>query len=201
MCSFEEILKPFGTVPDSMFILFKIMNGAPRGTDGVSTDGFTAFSNMFFDGGTFWVRPLTYFYLPNSARAYLFPQPVKNKYFCSAPLVLTSFVRHQGYIPICYMYIYTYIHMYVYVSLSLYIYMHICIYIYVYVYVYVDVCVCVYTYIHIYVYVYLSLYIYIYIYIYIHQGAQSDSDADAIDTLMAKLPALKFAFVSFLVWL
>ena len=27
---------------------------------------------MFFDRGTFWVLPLTYFYLPKSARAYLF---------------------------------------------------------------------------------------------------------------------------------
>ena len=34
----------------------------------------------------------------------------------------------------------------------------------------------------------------------IMNGAQSDSDATAIDTLMAKLPAMKFAFVSFPAW-
>ena len=31
-------------------------------------------------------RPLTYFYLPKSARAYLFPQFVKIHYFCSGPI-------------------------------------------------------------------------------------------------------------------
>ena len=36
--------------------------------------------------GTFWVLPLTYIYLPNSARAYLFPQSVKVHYFCSSPI-------------------------------------------------------------------------------------------------------------------
>ena len=41
---------------------------------------------MFFDRGTFWVLPLTYFYLPNSARAYLCPQYVKIHYFCSGPV-------------------------------------------------------------------------------------------------------------------
>ena len=29
--------------------------------------------------------PLTYFYIPKSARAYLFPQSVKIRYFCSGP--------------------------------------------------------------------------------------------------------------------
>ena len=36
--------------------------------------------------GTFWVLPLIYFYLPKSARAYLFPQSVKNHDFCSGPI-------------------------------------------------------------------------------------------------------------------
>ena len=43
-----------------------------RGTNGVSTNGVTA-NFMFFDRGTFGVLPLTYLYLPKSARAYLFP--------------------------------------------------------------------------------------------------------------------------------
>ena len=53
---------------------------APRkGTNGLSTNGVTAIF-MFFDRGTFWVLPLTYFCLPKSARAYLFPQSVKINY-------------------------------------------------------------------------------------------------------------------------
>ena len=56
-----------------------------KGTNGVSTNGVTA-NFMFFDRGTFWVLPLTYFYLPKSARAYLFPQSVKIHYFCSGPI-------------------------------------------------------------------------------------------------------------------
>ena len=50
---------------------------------------------MLFDRGTLWVLPLTYFYLPKSARAYLFPQPVKVITFAAAPLVLTPFLRNQ----------------------------------------------------------------------------------------------------------
>ena len=67
-----------------------------RGTNGVSTNEVTA-DFMFFDGGTFWVLPLTYFYLPKSARAYLFPN-LSNKSitFAAAPLVLTPFVRNRG---------------------------------------------------------------------------------------------------------
>ena len=55
-----------------------------KGTNGVSTNGVTA-NLMFFDRGTFWVVPLTYFYLPKSARAYLFPQHVKIHYFLRRP--------------------------------------------------------------------------------------------------------------------
>ena len=65
-----------------------------KGTDGVSTSGVTA-NSSYFDRGTFWVLPLTCFYVPKSARVYLFPQSVKINYFCSAPLVLTPFVRNQ----------------------------------------------------------------------------------------------------------
>ena len=36
--------------------------------------------------GTFWVLTLTYFYLPKSAMAYLFPQSVEIHYFCSGPI-------------------------------------------------------------------------------------------------------------------
>ena len=38
-----------------------------KGTDGVSTNGVIA-NFVFFDRGTFWVLPLTYFCLPRSAR-------------------------------------------------------------------------------------------------------------------------------------
>ena len=55
------------------------------GTNGVSTYGVTAnFTSL--DRGTVWVRPLTNFYLPNSARAYLFPKADKIRYFCSGPI-------------------------------------------------------------------------------------------------------------------
>ena len=33
-------------------------------------------------------RLLAYFYIPKSARAYLFPQSVKNHYYCSGPISL-----------------------------------------------------------------------------------------------------------------
>ena len=41
---------------------------------------------MFFDRGTFGVLPLIYFYIPRSARAYLFFQSVKIHHFCSGPI-------------------------------------------------------------------------------------------------------------------
>ena len=50
-----------------------------RGVDGVSTNGVTA-NSLFFDRGAFWVLPITYFYLPRRARAYLFPQAVKHHF-------------------------------------------------------------------------------------------------------------------------
>ena len=56
-----------------------------KGTNGVSTNGVTA-NFMFFDRGTFWVLLLIYFHLPQSARAYLFPQSVKINYFSSGPI-------------------------------------------------------------------------------------------------------------------
>ena len=59
--------------------------GARKGTHGVSTNGVTA-NCMFFDGEAFWVVPLTYFSLPKSARAYLFPQYVRIHYLCSGPI-------------------------------------------------------------------------------------------------------------------
>ena len=58
---------------------------ARKGRNGVSTNGVTA-TFMFFDRVNLWVLPLTYFYLPKSARVYLFPQSVKIHYFCSGPI-------------------------------------------------------------------------------------------------------------------
>ena len=65
-----------------------------KGTSGVNTSGVTA-SFMLFDGGTFWVLPLSYFYLPKSARAYFFPNLSKFITFAAAPLVLSPFVRNR----------------------------------------------------------------------------------------------------------
>ena len=56
-----------------------------KGTSGVSSNGITA-KFMFFDRGTFWVLPLTYLYIPKSARAYLFPQSIKHNCFCIVPI-------------------------------------------------------------------------------------------------------------------
>ena len=66
-----------------------------EGQNGVGTNGVTA-DFMFFDRGTFRVLRLTYFYLPKSARAHLFPNLSKFITFAAAPLVLTPFVRNQG---------------------------------------------------------------------------------------------------------
>ena len=59
-------------------------SGARRGTTRVSTNGVSA-NYILFDRD-FWVLPLAYFYLSQSARAYLFPQSVKNHYFGSGPV-------------------------------------------------------------------------------------------------------------------
>ena len=81
-----------------------------KGTNGVSTNGVTA-NFMFFDRGTFWVLPLTYFHIPKSARAYLFPRSVKIRYFCSqTPISLYPFATTNIPTPItiCYHYYYYY---------------------------------------------------------------------------------------------
>ena len=59
--------------------------GTRKGTNGVSTNGVTA-DFMFFDRGTYWVLPLTYFYIPKRASAYLFPQSAKINCFRSGPI-------------------------------------------------------------------------------------------------------------------
>ena len=61
----------------------RFKNGSQKGQTGVSTNVVTA--NFMFWGGTFGVLPSTYLYLLKSARAYLFPQPVKTHYFLQRP--------------------------------------------------------------------------------------------------------------------
>ena len=56
-----------------------------KGQMGSALMGVTA-NVISFDRGTFWVLMLTCFYLPKSARAYLFPQSVNIPYFCSGPI-------------------------------------------------------------------------------------------------------------------
>ena len=77
----ENLLDP-SHVP---FAHHGMMRGARRGTNGVSTN-WVAANFVFFDRGTFGVLPSTYFYLPGSARVYLFPQSVKSHYLCSCPI-------------------------------------------------------------------------------------------------------------------
>ncbi len=70
-----------------MIMIIMIVNisaGIRKGTNGVSTNGVTA-NFMFFDRGTFWVLPLTYFYLPKSARAYLFYPICQNSLLLQRP--------------------------------------------------------------------------------------------------------------------
>ena len=57
-----------------------------KGTTAVSTNGATANFKFVLTAGAFWVVPLTYFYLPKSARADLFPQSVKIHCFCSGAI-------------------------------------------------------------------------------------------------------------------
>ena len=69
-----------------------------KGTSGVSTNGVTAISFMFFDRGTFWLPSFTYFYLPKSASAYLFPQPVNIHHFCSGPISVDPICPQPNYV-------------------------------------------------------------------------------------------------------
>ena len=51
---------------------------------------------LFFDRGTFWVLPLTYFYVPKSARAYLCSQSVTIHYFRSGPISADPICRQPN---------------------------------------------------------------------------------------------------------
>ena len=62
-----------GTALDTSLTAGAVVDGVRKGTNGVSINGVTANFVFSFDRGTFWVLPLTYFCLPQSARAYLFP--------------------------------------------------------------------------------------------------------------------------------
>ena len=153
---------------------------ARKGTNGVSTDGISA-DFMFFDRGTFWVLPLTYFYLPKSAWAYLFPQSVKAHYFCSGPISADPICPQASYSYYCYYYDHHYYHYYYYYYC--YYYYHLSAskerataalrrarraqdsrFI-----IHVFMCTIYYTYIHysLYICVYIYIYIHVYIYIYI----------------------------------
>ena len=75
-----------------------------KGTNRVCTNGVSS-DAMFFDRGTCWVLPLTYVYLPKSARAYLFPNmripPLKFKIMLeSGPLNSRILVRRLAVHPV-----------------------------------------------------------------------------------------------------
>ena len=114
---------------------------------------------LLFYRGIFWVLPLTFFYIPKSARVHFFRNLSDFIIFTAAPLVLTPFVRNQ----------YTYTPTYIDVYLDMYIY--ICNYLYdIYVYIYIYICIYhfIYIYKHMCIYIYICVYIYIFIYIYIY---------------------------------
>ena len=139
-----------------------------RETNGVGANGVTA-NCSFFDRWTFWVLPLSCFYLPKSARACLFPQSVKIHYFCSGPVSVDpicpqprqvqpiplsrhSLLRGAGDVTrerhTCVSLRYVCICMYMYVCMYIYIYMICMCFMYVYL------CIHVYPYMHIYIYIY-----------------------------------------------
>ena len=76
----DAALASSGDAEISSLAVPALSGGVRRGADGVGTNGVAAIFT-FFDRGTFWVPVLTYFCLPRSARAYLFPQSVKDHYF------------------------------------------------------------------------------------------------------------------------
>ena len=82
---------------------------------------------ILFDRGTFWVLPLTYFYIPRSVRAYLFPQSVNIHYFCSGPIRVVFWWRDFRVLPsnVCTSVFGKHMYTCVYLSLSLYIYIYI----------------------------------------------------------------------------
>ena len=67
---------------DRLALHYTLLDRTRKGTNGVGTHGAAA-NFMFFDRVAFWVLQFTYFYLPKSARAYLFPKAVNNHDFCS----------------------------------------------------------------------------------------------------------------------
>ena len=91
----------------------------------------------------FWQRdllgtPVNLLNLPKSDRAYLFPQSVKNHYFCSGPISVDPicpqprgvhrprhYVLRESCIQTNNVYVYIYIYIYITLSLSLYIYIYI----------------------------------------------------------------------------
>ena len=105
-----------------------------KGTNGCSINGVTA-NFMFFDRGTFWVLPLTYFYIPKSARAYLFPNLSRAITFCSGPISADPICPQPRDVPATPAPIYVYIYISTSLSLCIYIYIYICIYIYIYIYI------------------------------------------------------------------
>ena len=86
-----------------------------KGTNGFSTNGVTA--NLFlFEGGTFWVLPLTYFCLPQKVPGCtFFPNLSKFITFAAAPLAWTSFVRKETQIFILTILLIMHIYIYIYI--------------------------------------------------------------------------------------
>ena len=125
-----------------------------KGTNGVSTNEVTA-NFMFFDRGTFWVLPLTYFDLPKIARAYPFSPICQNSVLLRRPhecwhhlsatkdiiwLLLLLLIWFIWLLLLVYIYIYTHTYIYIYIYTYIYVYLYknislsLSIYIYIYIY-------------------------------------------------------------------
>ena len=106
------------------------LSGSPRssrevlgkGQRGSALMGSLQLLMFSFDRGTFSVLPLTYCYLPKSARAYLFPRAVKLRYLCSGPISVDPICLQ----PICvYLYLSTSPYLSTFLSLPPYLYLSI----------------------------------------------------------------------------
>ena len=66
-------------------VFWGVWSMSRKETDGVSTNGITAILYVFWQRDLLGT-PVNLLYLPKSARAYLFPQSLKNNYVCCGPI-------------------------------------------------------------------------------------------------------------------
>ena len=129
--------------------------------------------HIFFDRGTFWVLPLTYFLSSQKWQGVPFSQSVEIHYLCRGPISADPIRPQRSDAAQPWHAIYIYIWIYIYI----YLYMYICVYIYIYIYIYnLSLSLYIYTYTHIYIYIYIYICVSIYIYICIDRERERERD-------------------------